>query len=193
MMRITFALCLAASLAACNGSSDRPFPSTASTGGGSASSAGGAGSTSTASSVDVDAGDLSNLSELEALVRLVNARRAEGADCGSEGTFPPAPPLAEDAILSRVAQDHSADMVEHGYFSHTGRDGSQPWDRMTAAGYSWRAAGENIAAGSSTAEGAMNQWMNSDGHCANIMNPDFTEIGVGVQGVTWTQVFGRPG
>ncbi|HEY8376537.1 MAG TPA: CAP domain-containing protein, partial [Nannocystis sp.] len=75
-------------------------------------------------------------------------------------------------------------------------DGESPWDRMAKAGYgNYKTAGENIAAGSATAAGTMDQWMNSDGHCANIMNPNFQHIGVGYHpggqwGHLWTQVFG---
>ena len=70
-----------------------------------------------------------------------------------------------------------------------------PFDRMEMAGYSYSWAGENIAAGSPDAAGTMDQWMGSDGHCSNIMSPNFTEIGVGYYpggqwGHLWTQAFG---
>jgi uncharacterized protein YkwD len=65
---------------------------------------------------------------------------------------------------------------------------------MESAGYSWASAGENIAGGSATAEDAVAQWMGSDGHCANIMSPDYVDIGVGYvdDARLWTQVFGVP-
>lgn len=131
------------------------------------------------------------------VLAIVNARRAAGANCGSAGTFGSAPALVMQANLRCAARLHSRDMVERDYFAHDNPDGQSPWDRMEEAGYvGWRAVGENIAAGSPTAEGTMDQWMNSPGHCANIMNAEFTEIGVGYYpgggfGHMWTQKFGR--
>lgn len=80
------------------------------------------------------------------------------------------------------------------YFSHTSPDGSDPGDRVTAAGYRWSTYGENIAKGQSSPASVMDSWMNSPGHRANIVNCAFKEIGVGKQdssgGPVWTQVFG---
>ena len=130
--------------------------------------------------------------EQEVLV-LVNARRAVGADCGSEGSFPATSPLVMNGALRCAARAHSKDMADRDFFDHTNPDGELPWDRMDKAGYAWRAAGENIAWGSPTPASVMDGWMNSDGHCANIMAAGFTEIGVGYYtGNYWTQVFGTP-
>jgi uncharacterized protein YkwD len=76
--------------------------------------------------------------------------------------------------------------------SHTGSDGSSPGDRITRAGYTWSAYGENVAYGYATPEQVMNGWMNSPGHRANILNCSFKEIGVGLAqpGSYWTQDFG---
>ena len=87
-------------------------------------------------------------------------------------------------------------MVDRDFFSHVNPDGDLPWDRMEFAGYNWSAAGENIAGGQNSPAAVVNAWMNSDGHCANIMNPNFEDIGVGYYpggdyGHYWTQVFGR--
>lgn len=133
--------------------------------------------------------------EAEVLV-LVNENRAAGANCGSEGSFPVVPPLSAHGALTCAARVHSKDMVDRDFFDHTNPEGLAPWDRMDLAGYNWNAAGENIAAGSATAAGTVQQWMNSDGHCANIMSGEFEEIGVGYYpggefGHVWTQVFGR--
>ena len=131
------------------------------------------------------------------VLRIVNQHRSAGASCGSEGSFGPAPALVMQSNLRCAARLHSMDMVERNYFAHDNPDGQSPWDRMEEAGYTnWRTVGENIAAGSPGAEGTMDQWMNSPGHCANLMNPDFTEIGVGYYpggsyGHMWTQKFGR--
>lgn len=108
-------------------------------------------------------------------------------------------PLKLSAQLSRAAQLHGTDMAKNNYFSHTGRNGSNLGDRAKASGYKYSRVGENIAAGRSTAEGTMKQWMNSAGHRANILNPKFTEIGFGYANTPnsryqhyWVQVFGTP-
>jgi uncharacterized protein YkwD len=133
----------------------------------------------------------------EEILVIVNQRRAEGANCGSEGNFGPAGPLTMNPALRCAARVHSKQMVTEDFFDHTTPWGESPWDRMMAAGYSYSTAGENIAAGNSTAASTMQQWMDSDGHCSNIMNADFTEIGVGYYpgggyGHYWTQNFGTP-
>ncbi|MEZ4403625.1 MAG: CAP domain-containing protein [Kofleriaceae bacterium] len=127
------------------------------------------------------------------IVVIVNQRRAAGATCGGEAK-PPVPALTVAPALRCAARVHSLDMVDRGYFDHTNPEGEAPWDRMVKAGYAWSTAGENIAAGNRTAAATMDQWMNSPGHCANIMNGDFVDIGVGhvEAGAMWTQVFGAP-
>ena len=109
---------------------------------------------------------------------LVNRYRAAGASCGSEGNFAPAAALRWQDNITQAALRHSDDMQSGNFFSHTGSDGSSAGQRMTAAGYSWRAWGENIAAGQSSVSSVVTGWMNSPGHCANLMNPGFTDIGV---------------
>lgn len=124
---------------------------------------------------------------------LVNANRAAGANCGSAGTFGSAAPLAMNDELRCAARNHSMDMAVRGYFSHTSPDGDGPGDRIEAAGYEYSWWGENIAWGYPSPDAVVNGWMNSPGHCANIMRPEFTEIGVGYySGNYWTQTFGRP-
>ena len=132
------------------------------------------------------------------MVALVNEARAQARTCGAT-SHPAVAPLTVNANLTVSARAHSADMAARDYLSHTGRDGSLPWDRMRSAGYSYRAAGENIAAGQPSPASVMTAWLGSSGHCANIMSPTFTEIGVGhsQQGGTqyshyWTQNFGHP-
>ena len=133
--------------------------------------------------------------ELDVL-ELVNQVRAQGADCNSKGVFAATGPLTMDPALRCAARKHSADMAARNFFDHTNPDGDTPWDRMDKAGYgAYSNAGENIAAGSPDAQGTMNQWLGSDGHCANIMSPSFEDIGVGYSpggqyGHLWTQVFG---
>jgi uncharacterized protein YkwD len=99
--------------------------------------------------------------------------------------------------LRCAARKHSKDMVDRGFFDHTNPDGEGPGDRFQRAGYSGSKGSENIAMGSHGPSHTVDQWLASDGHCANMMNPGFSEIGVGfypqsqVQGL-WTQAFGAP-
>jgi uncharacterized protein YkwD len=115
--------------------------------------------------------------EADAL-RLINQRRAAGATCGAKGVFTAAAPLALQSQLTSAAYGHSLDMAEHNYFAHDSQDGRTPGSRVTAAGYAWSTVGENIAAGYGTAQQTVEAWMASDGHCANLMNPRFTEYGL---------------
>ena len=128
---------------------------------------------------------------------IVNQHRAAGADCGTGGAFGPTHALTMDPALRCSARKHSADMAARNFFDHTNPSGEDPFVRMEHAGYAFQAAGENIAAGSPDAAGTMQQWMDSDGHCTNIMSPNFTEIGVGystggMYGTLWTQKYGNP-
>ena len=83
-----------------------------------------------------------------------------------------------NAVLTQAAEAHSQDMVKNNFFAHNGSDGSTLGTRVTAAGYAWSSLGENIAAGQRTVNEVVDGWMASDGHCANIMNGTFQEIGV---------------
>ena len=127
------------------------------------------------------------------VVDLVNAHRAN-AGC---------PPLDIDPRLVAAAQGHSQDMATSDFFSHTGSDGSRPWDRMEAEGYNWSRAAENIAAGYPTPEDVVAAWMNSTGHRNNILNCALVDTGVGYVHLAddtgsvnyhhyWTHDFGAP-
>jgi uncharacterized protein YkwD len=129
----------------------------------------------------------------------VNAARATARRCGKQ-SFPPAPPLSWSPVLGQAALGHSQDMAARRYFSHTAKDGSQAADRVQRAGYQGLRVGENIAFGQHSPAEAVAGWLDSPGHCANIMNAGFTEMGAayGIAAeqragiVYWTQVFGRP-
>jgi len=121
-----------------------------------------------------------------AVVCLVNAqRRAHGL-----------PGLGENARLNRSAQGWTDAMVTHRLFTH----GADFAARITAAGFRWSDAGENIATGFNTPATVVRAWMASTGHCQNILNPDYRYVGSGVSarsipgfstgGGTWTQDFG---
>ena len=100
-------------------------------------------------------------------------------------------PLQVDTKLMAAAREKSQDMQTNNYFSHTSPTFGSPFDRLTALGISYTAAGENIAQGQRTPQEVVQGWMNSSGHRANILNANFTHIGVGyVQtGNYWTQQF----
>ncbi|WP_288426050.1 CAP domain-containing protein [uncultured Spirosoma sp.] len=112
------------------------------------------------------------------MLTYINQARSKSCQCGTT-TYPAVPALALNTQLNTASDAHAVDMATNNYFSHTGRDGSQPWDRMTRAGYNWRAAGENIAAGYTTVRATVDGWLKSPGHCKNIMSANFTEVGVG--------------
>lgn len=127
---------------------------------------------------------------------LVNQARTQPRKCGSK-QFAAVPPVTLSAQLSRAALLHAQDMAQHDFFEHEGSDGSTVAVRATRAGYEWRSVGENIAAGSTTADGVVKGWLESPGHCANIMAPAFAEMGIAYAtdekskaGIYWSQVFG---
>ncbi len=113
------------------------------------------------------------------VLRLTNEARAAGHNCDSKGSFGSADPLTMSPILRCSSRLHSKDMGEQSYFDHTAPDGRDPFERMADAGYMGFTMGENIAKGQQSPSEVVNGWLDSDGHCANMMNPDFTEIGVG--------------
>ncbi|MGM8228840.1 CAP domain-containing protein [Cellvibrio sp. ARAG 10.3] len=118
-----------------------------------------------------------SLSETElALINAHNEARALGRRCGTTW-YNPAPALRWDCRLGQASYVHSADMASNNFFSHTGSDGSSPFDRMRREGYQFSTAGENIGAGYRTVDAAVNGWLNSAGHCSNIMNPNFQDMG----------------
>ncbi|MCX7710548.1 MAG: SafA/ExsA family spore coat assembly protein [Clostridia bacterium] len=132
-----------------------------------------------------------NISDVKAIenevIRLVNAERSKNG----------LPPMKANWELSRVARYKSQDMLNKGYFSHTSPTYGSPFKMMETFGIRFSAAGENIAMGQRTAQEVMTGWMNSPGHRANILNPSYTEIGVGLaknaQGRNyWTQMFIKP-
>lgn len=89
------------------------------------------------------------------------------------------PEFTCDARLSRAARLHAEDMCKQKYFSHTSQDGRAFHERFRAEDVEFRAAGENIAQGQTTAETVHTGWMNSAGHRKNILNKQFTRLGVG--------------
>ncbi len=132
------------------------------------------------------------------LLTLVNQARAQARNCGPK-SYPPAGPVRWNETLERAARAHSEDMARKSYFAHNAPDGTTPAARVERAGYDYRTTGENIAAGQMTAEAAVESWIASPTHCANLMQADYTEMGVAMasnrqsaMGTYWTQVFGTP-
>lgn len=113
------------------------------------------------------------------VVQLVNQERAK---YGLQ-------PLAHRADLSIVARDKAKDMVVNNYFSHTSPTYGSPFDMMRAYGIRYNYAGENIAKGYRSPQEVVRAWMNSEGHRRNILNPNFTGIGVGYYNGAWVQMF----
>ena len=109
------------------------------------------------------------------------------------------PPLKRSITLDAAAHRHANDMATHGTYGHQGTDGSMPVHRIFALGYVGMALSENIAAGLPTATAAVDAWMASEPHRANIMSPKFQEIGLAVvyrqgskYGWYWVQEFATP-
>jgi len=127
----------------------------------------------------------------EKILRLVNLARSQGRYCGSR-YYPPAPPVRWNATLERAAKIHAEDMSRHDFLSHRGSDGSDVGDRLDRLGYNWKICGENVAKGYSTEEEVVEGWLKSPGHCANVMDPRFKEMGVATSGKYWVQVFAAP-
>jgi len=133
----------------------------------------------------------------DAVIARVNQIRAVGAVCGSKA-MPPVPPVALREEFRVAARAHSKDMATRNYFDHNNPEGKGPADRIRAAGWlNPGYSGENIAAGNPTAEGTVNQWLKSQGHCENMLDKDFKMLGVGYfqnPGAKythyWTQNFG---
>jgi uncharacterized protein YkwD len=131
------------------------------------------------------------------VLELVNEARGRPTRCGRQ-TFIATTPLKLSVALVNAALAHSLDMATRDYFDHAGPDGSTPASRVTRAGYAWRAVGENLAAGVATPDEAVAGWLQSAAHCQNLMDPRFTDMGVGYfvspkdpSAIFWTQVFAQ--
>ncbi|MCY1265840.1 uncharacterized protein, YkwD family [compost metagenome] len=136
--------------------------------------------------------------EGQKLLQEINAARAQARKCGSQ-SFGAAKALAWNATLGTVAETHSRSMANGNYFSHTDKDGRIPSDRAELAGYNGRQIGENIAAGMDTPRRVVDGWLASPGHCAILMNPQYSELGAAYAldpksdaGIYWTAMFGQP-
>ncbi|RFA25767.1 hypothetical protein CAI21_18560 [Alkalilimnicola ehrlichii] len=166
--------CLSVLLLACNADSDNDFPN----------------ENGTVPDADTDLE--------EAVLSRLNAFRTQPRRCGDDD-FPAVAPVDWNGPLVRAAQAHSDDMARNNFLGHTGSDGLGPGHRIQAAGYRFSAWAENVAAGQETVEAAMQAWENSPSHCANLMSPNVTEVGVAVAfnrdsdfGSYWTMKLAAP-
>lgn len=103
--------------------------------------------------------------------------------------------LSYDGRLGVAANRHANDMVANNFFDHTGSDGSSVGQRVTDAGYSWNLVGENIARGQVDEQAVLDAWMNSSGHRANNLNPNFEDFALAKAnsplGTYWVLVLAR--
>ncbi|HQY27149.1 MAG TPA: CAP domain-containing protein [Burkholderiaceae bacterium] len=188
--RTALVVALIGLLAACGGGGGDPAGSTATLATASAQPAPG---TTTASTPTTSVGAVAALEQL-------NAARAVPRTCGGTELLPAVAPLRWNPALEQAAIGHSEWMQASDTFDHTGADGSSVGTRATAAGYTWKMVGENIAAGQPDLSSVIGAWLASPGHCANIMHPDFVDTALALKPGTssntyrtwWTLVFARP-
>jgi uncharacterized protein YkwD len=130
----------------------------------------------------------------------INEIRSQEQECGSQH-LPAAEPLTWSCTLEEAAHKHSQDMAENDYFSHTSPDGSEIQNRVSDSGYEWQAVGENIAAGHLSSSAAIEGWLESPGHCRNLMSEAFSEMGIAEAKSAssdatfpsyWTQILANP-
>lgn len=131
-----------------------------------------------------------NRVDRSALLLLVNGLRSHGCKCGDD-QMPPVAAVIWNGLLERAAYDHSKDMVINKYFDHNSPSGTTPGGRLDAAGYHWNYYGENIATGNMDEQAVILGWLASPKHCHNMMDPAFTEIGVGRYNNNWTMELGK--
>ena len=129
----------------------------------------------------------------EEMLQLVNEARMTKRRCGGKKHDAVAP-LQWSEKLAEAAQKHADDMADNDFFDHTGSDESTVVVRVEREDYLWRAVGENVAMGPRSVAQAVEGWLDSPGHCSNIMNGDFTEIGAALShnGQYWVQVLAAP-
>ncbi|WP_244264841.1 CAP domain-containing protein [Vreelandella boliviensis] len=134
----------------------------------------------------------------QAMLSLVNEARSQARQCGDQ-QFAAVESLTWSCKLEAAAKSHSQDMAENDYFSHTDPNGAGIEQRVGNQDYLWQAVGENIAAGHASVSAVVEGWLDSPGHCRNIMNDAFTEMGMANTEDSesryssyWTQTLGHP-
>ena len=132
------------------------------------------------------------------MVRLINQVRKGRHRCGTR-TFSPAGNVRWNPNLAMASLNHARDMAQNNRLSHTGSGGSEVQVRVQKVGYRWRAVDENLSAGHQSSEEVVAAWLDSPGHCANLMDPIVTEIGAAcyrnpesTYGTYWTLLMAAP-
>jgi len=165
----------------------------------------------TKNTINGTAHDKATQTTKEEILRAINKARSVARDCHDGlGIVPAAPELTWNNELYDAAYEHSYDLATSNTFSHYGsgtdsditgsNNGEKSYfiDRIEANGYvNYKVIGENIAGGQPTIKSAVEAWISSPAHCNNLMNSQFTEVGVAVAvdensdyKVYWTQNFG---
>ncbi|MGP5324403.1 CAP domain-containing protein [Vreelandella titanicae] len=133
-----------------------------------------------------------------AMLSQINEARSQARQCGDQ-QFEAVESLAWSCKLEAAAKSHSQDMAENDYFSHTDPEGAGIEQRVGNQDYVWQAVGENVAAGYTSVSAVVEGWLDSPGHCRNIMNDAFTEMGMAKAedsesrySTYWTQTLGNP-
>ena len=131
------------------------------------------------------------------MVKYINYARSKKRNCGDK-IYSPVQAVSWNTRLYNAASIHSEDMATHNLFSHAGSDNSSTGDRVSNSGYNWKAVAENISGGTDTPEQTIDRWLASPGHCHNIMNAVYTEIGMACvvnhaseYEIYWTLVLGH--
>jgi uncharacterized protein YkwD len=120
-----------------------------------------------------------NIPDLQSQLLLrINQLRAQSRRCGAEGNFAATTPVTWNNKLFNAAVAHNTDMATRGYFDHNSPEGVSMAQRVTTAGYDWSAVAENIGFGQADVAAILATWIASDGHCANIMNSAYREVGL---------------
>ncbi|MDX2321500.1 MAG: CAP domain-containing protein [Moritella sp.] len=132
------------------------------------------------------------------MLAAVNAARVGGYTCGNS-KMSAVSPVVWNVQLQQSAFAHSQNMANGDYFNHQDKQGNRVGERTYAAGYNWRAAAENIAAGQLEADVVIKGWLGSKGHCLNIMDAEYSQMGMAsftnknsYYKIYWTQVLASP-
>lgn len=146
------------------------------------------------SAISCEAQEIDNLmkiSDQREMLKLVNQARQKGVRCGKTWQKP-VEAMKWDDKLEEAAVDKSFDMYRNNYFDHSSPNGEKLADQLKTINYNWQTIGENLAQGPTSVSQAVETWLKSEGHCKNIMKPEFTHMGAAQYGTYWTQVFARP-
>ena len=111
------------------------------------------------------------------MLELLNAARSIARNCGAV-PYPAVGPLVWNTQTEQAARTQAEYLQQNNLFSHTGSGGSSVGERLTATGYVWSTVGENIAAGYTDMAAVVQGWIDSPGHCVNVMNGNFVDLGV---------------